>query len=430
MKKKIHRYTLKRPEKDKEFSFIGLIEQITQYENNYAQVPFFYLEEIVKRIDASYRVLGIAFIGGEAITIKCVDAMQNKIALKIARPNFQKIGKRDISILDFAKGLYKKKAKDKNILKERFLEGAKIQKKLYQEIQIQRPDFYIPSVNKISTSPGIYYEMEWVESVPILQFLREKNSFSYTINTFGKLLNAVKFLHDISVVHRDLKSENILAWHNNSIVLLDWTLSKQVGDRHLTIPGQPIGTPGHGSLKAIGNKLGIEYTQIDDIYSLGYVLWEFVHTRQLPHQFKSWDDLRNKYKIAKFRNEMAALMPDALKPCFLKATEINEENRYQLISQFITEFEKASKNIIGIEKNVADLSIPVKEYERTVVTEEILIPEKLKSTVLYNNMQEFLTDYLSNFCVGCQFQCKEKICLRVLKMTANMIDKMKKEGLI
>lgn len=424
---KLNQHRLKMPEKDKDISFIELVEQITKYEDNYVQVPFYYLEEIVKRIDKSYKTLGIAFIGGEAITIKCVDAMQNKIALKIARPNFQRIGKRDISILDYAKQLYKRKVTDINIAKKRFLEGAAIEKKLYQEIQIKRPDFYIPAVNKISTSPGVYYEMEWVESIPILQYLREKNSFSYTLKIFEKLLLCIKFFHDISIVHRDIKSENILAWHNDSIVLLDWTLAKEIGDRNLTIPGQAIGTPGHGSLKAIGQKLGLNYSQTDDVHALGYVLWEFVHTRQLPKKFKTFADLKDLKKLSTFRSDMANLMPDALKKCFLKATEIEEKKRYPLVSEFLKDFKDATKNISGLETSINSLSESVQEYERTVVTEK---EEKFKRTIAYNSIEEFLPEYLSKFCTDCSIQCQEKICLRVLKMTANMIIEMKKEGLL
>ena len=98
--------------------------------------------------------------------------------------------------------------------------------------------------------------------------LSERIAFYYFIQT----LNAIYFLHLHSIIHRDLKPENLLINENNILKLCDFGWSvKLKNDKRTTF----CGTVEYMAPEIIKKQ---KYDETIDVWSLGVLLYELVHS--------------------------------------------------------------------------------------------------------------------------------------------------------
>jgi serine/threonine protein kinase len=89
------------------------------------------------------------------------------------------------------------------------------------------------------------------------------------------LCEALQYLHDHGVIHRDLKPHNVMVGCDGSIRLLDFGLAKSNEFRRLTFGHwtPAMGTPDYMAPEQVQSKRGDART---DIYSLGAMLYEML----------------------------------------------------------------------------------------------------------------------------------------------------------
>ena len=89
------------------------------------------------------------------------------------------------------------------------------------------------------------------------------------------ICEALQYLHQQGVIHRDLKPGNVMICKDGTIRVMDFGLSRSDGTRRMTFVGfsNAMGTPDYIAPEQLQNKRGDART---DIYSLGAMLYEML----------------------------------------------------------------------------------------------------------------------------------------------------------
>ena len=133
-----------------------------------------------------------------------------------------------------------------------------------------------------------YFIMEYIDGVPITRYIEERTyGLTERLSLFLKVSAAVQAAHRKSVIHRDLKPNNILVNHEGEPKLLDFGIAKVIGRKtnplEITSFKQQRLTPSSASPEQVK---GEPVTTFTDIYALGVVLYEML-TGVRPHRFET-----------------------------------------------------------------------------------------------------------------------------------------------
>jgi eukaryotic-like serine/threonine-protein kinase len=130
----------------------------------------------------------------------------------------------------------------------------------------------------VTEDGDLYLAMEYVDGLPIERYCRENRlPIRDRLLLFKKVCAAVHFAHQNLVVHRDLKSDNILVQHDGTPKLLDFGTAKLLAPlpsasapTEFTRLGLQSFTPSYASPEQV---LGETITTASDTYSLGVLLY-------------------------------------------------------------------------------------------------------------------------------------------------------------
>ena len=147
------------------------------------------------------------------------------------------------------------------------------------------------------------------------------------LGIFTQLGDALRTVHDASVIHRDIKTENVMLVDgaNMKPVLMDFGLARGTHLTTLTQLGQLLGTLGYVSPEqAMGQDADVR----SDIFSFGVVMYETL-TGKLP--FEADNEIGMLHAIfnqePSFLGELAADIPDWLDSLVMGCLEKEPSDR-------------------------------------------------------------------------------------------------------
>jgi len=174
------------------------------------------------------------------------------------------------------------------VLRAEFANTPEMAQRFRHEIKLARKVSHrnVCRIHEYGEDGGMrYISMEFVEGVDLRQLARERGGLIPVEEAFDlaiQLGEGLQAIHDVGIVHRDLKMSNIMRDTRGLVRLMDFGIAKASGaDRTgggLTTTGQIMGTPEYMSPEQC---LGDKTDHRSDLYSLGIVTYE-MFTGQVP----------------------------------------------------------------------------------------------------------------------------------------------------
>ena len=130
----------------------------------------------------------------------------------------------------------------------------------------------------------VFYVMKHVRGERLDRYARGDRTRAELLRVFGQVCDAVAFAHAAGVIHRDLKPQNVMLGAFGEVLVLDWGVAKQRGDR-VELPvippiappggstgsGAVLGTPGYMAPEQLSGR-SATVDERADVYGLGGIL--------------------------------------------------------------------------------------------------------------------------------------------------------------
>ncbi len=293
-----------------------------------------------------YQIIEELGKGGMGRVYKTIDKEINaKIALKLIKPEI---------------------ASDKKTI-ERFRNELKIARDITHKNVCRMYD--------LNREKGSYYiTMEYVPGEDLRSFIHRSGQLAIgtAVKIAKQVCDGLSEAHKLGVVHRDLKSNNIMIDREGNVRIMDFGIARSLTGKRITGDGVMIGTPEYMSPEQVEGK---EIDQRSDIYSLGVILYEMV-TGRVPFEGDTpfTIGVKHKSEIPKDPLELNPQIPIDLGRIILKCLEKDKDKRFHSAGELRSELE-------GIEAAIPS-TIKIMPKRKTLTSKEITVTFGLKKILI------------------------------------------------
>ncbi|NIN00772.1 MAG: protein kinase [candidate division Zixibacteria bacterium] len=208
--------------------------------------------------------------------------------------------------------------------------------------------------------------MEYCEGETLRQIIQKETlSIRKVLDIAVQICEGLTIAHEKGIVHRDIKSDNIMLTPRGQVKIMDFGLAKLKGATKLTQSRTTLGTASYMSPEQAQRE---EVDRRSDIFSFGVVLYELL-TGQLPFQGEHEAAVlhaiisEEPLPVARFNNKVST----DLERIVSKAMAKEKEERYQHIDDVLADLRREKKSL---------------EYVKTTQIPPEAIPAKPRKTLL------------------------------------------------
>ncbi len=209
--------------------------------------------------------------------------------------------------------------------------------------------------------------MEYVDGITLTDYIEQqgvlkwKDSIHFTV----QILKALQHAHDRGIVHRDVKSQNVMLLSDGTIKVMDFGIARFNRENNKTMSEKTIGSVHYISPEQARGDITDERS---DIYSVGIALYEMV-TGKKPFDGDTPVSiaLMHMQSTPKKPTEINSTIPEGLEQIILHAMQKEPDQRYQTAGEMIKDLEELKKNpalILEYKYNSTDGTS--KYYERPI----------------------------------------------------------------
>lgn len=264
-----------------------------------------------------YKILEKLGEGGMGVVYKAMDTrLKREVAIKFLRPNFtSSLGEKSD--------------------RERFLIEAQA------AAALNHPN--IATIHTVDeTKDSVYIVMEFIKGENLQEMIEKEPIPPDTcVRIIRQIADGLQTAHGNGIVHRDIKSANIMLTAEGRVKILDFGLAKVGTDTKINSSESTLGTLAYMSPEQLSGKKVDHQT---DIWALGVILYEML-SRRLPFQGDYAGSMM--YAIV---NEPPLPITDAhsrfseqLIVIVEKALAKKSKDRYQSVEEMLADLDKVNK---------------------------------------------------------------------------------------
>lgn len=186
--------------------------------------------------------------------------------------------------------------------------------------------------------------MEYIDGISLAEYiklqgvLKWKDAVYFTV----QILRALQHAHDRGIVHRDIKSQNVMMLPDGTIKVMDFGIARFNRETDKTLSEKAIGSVHYISPEQARGEMTDEKS---DIYSVGVMLYEML-TGQKPFDGETpvAIALQHMQTPPKPPREINSSIPEGLEEITLKAMQKEPSMRYQTAGEMINDIEEFKKD--------------------------------------------------------------------------------------
>lgn len=271
---------------------------------------------IGKKLDGRYELLELIGVGGMADIYRARDIQENRIvAVKILKTEFAG--------------------------SDEFLRRFRNESKAIALLSH-------PNIVKIYdvgfTEKVQFIVMEYVDGITLTDYIEQQGVLKWrdAVHFTVQILRALQHAHDRGIVHRDVKSSNIMLLRDGTIKVMDFGIARFNRENNKTMSEKTIGSVHYISPEQARGDITDERS---DIYSVGVMLYEML-TGKKPYDGDTpvAIALKHMQSTPQKPTELNSTIPEGLEQIVLRAMQKEPTARYQTAGEMITDLEEFKKN--------------------------------------------------------------------------------------
>jgi tetratricopeptide (TPR) repeat protein len=187
--------------------------------------------------------------------------------------------------------------------------------------------------------------MEYVKGQDLKSMIKQAGALSAgkAVSVAQQVAEGLAEAHDLGVIHRDLKPQNIMVDGEGNAKIMDFGVARSLFAAGMTAEGMIVGTPEYMAPEQVE---GLDADQRTDIYALGAILFEMV-TGRAPFQGDTPLSVayQHKNEAPLPPRKLNPALPETFNRLILRCLDKKRENRYQTADELLADLVRIEEGL-------------------------------------------------------------------------------------